>query len=121
MAGYRAQRVAEMIHKELAQRLRLEIKDPELTPISITHVEVSRDLGRAKVHFMSLGGGEVTDSLRGALDRAGKRLRGPIGRALRLRTAPELVFVEDKHTHEAVRLTSLLSQLEQEGTEEGEE
>ena len=35
MAGYRPKRVAEMIHKELAKRLLLEIKDPRVVPISI--------------------------------------------------------------------------------------
>lgn len=111
MPSYRPERVAEMVHRELAQRLRLDIKDPELTDISIVHIEMTRDLGRAKVYYLPLGGGEVTKSLQGALERAGKRLRGPIGRALRLRSAPEFVWIVDQHTDDAARMTSLLSQL----------
>lgn len=114
MPSYRPARVAEMIHRELAQRLREEIKDPELTDISITKVDVSRDLGRATVWYLPLGGGEVTEGLRGAVDRAARRLRGPVGRALRLRTAPELVFEVDPHTDEAVRITSLLGRIGEE-------
>ena len=58
MGGFRAERVAEMIHRELAERLRREVKDPRLEPISITHVKVNGDLSRAIVDFLPLGGGE---------------------------------------------------------------
>lgn len=111
MRGHRAERLAEMIHSELAQRLRLDIKDPELGDVSITHVEVSKDLGRATVHWLPLGGGEPTRGNVEALERAAKQLRGPIGRALRLRTAPELVFVVDHHTDAAVKMTALLDEI----------
>lgn len=114
MAKWRPERVAEMVHAELAVRLRQDIKDPELTDISITRVDMTRDLGRATVQFLPLGGGEVPDSLLEALERAGNRLRGPIGRALRLRTAPQIVFTVDVHTDNAVRITSLLDQIGQE-------
>lgn len=112
MPGHRPERVAEMIHREVAERLLTEVKDPELEPVSITRVEVTGDLGRATVWFLPLGGGEPGESLLGALHRAAKRLRGPIGRALRLRTAPELWFRFDARHEEAVRITHILGQLE---------
>ena len=108
MPSHRPARLAEMIHRELAQRLRTEIKDDRLTDISITHVKVTRDLSRATVSYMPLGGGEITADLQEALDDAARSLRGPIGRALRVRRAPELVFEPDTHTEEAVRMTQLL-------------
>ncbi len=120
MAGFRAERVAEMIHRELSQRLRLEIKDPRITEVSITKVDVTRDLSRATVSYMPLGGGAVPDEMRAGLGDAAKRLRGPIGRALRLRHAPEIVFEYDKFTEEAVRMTQLLDKLSAE-REESEE
>ena len=120
MGGFRAERLAEQIHRELAQRLRLEIKDPRMEPISITHVKVSGDLSRAVVEYLPLGGGNVSGDLADALEEAAQRLRGPIGRALRLRHAPQLLFKIDTHTDEAVRLTSLLRDMER-GSDEGEE
>ncbi|MBW1877743.1 MAG: 30S ribosome-binding factor RbfA [Deltaproteobacteria bacterium] len=111
MGGYRVERVAEMIHRELAQRLLVEVKDPRLVPISITQVQVTRDLSRATVDFMPLGGGEVSEDLRQALDDAARTLRGPIGRALRLHHSPELVFRHDTHTEEAFRVTRILEEL----------
>jgi ribosome-binding factor A len=111
MGGYRAERVAEMVHKEVAERLRLEVKDPRLAPISITHVSVSRDLSVATVEFLPLGGGAPSKDLTEALADAARRIRGPIGRALRLRHAPEIHFKPDEHTEEAIRVTQLLSSL----------
>lgn len=114
MPGYRPERVAEMIHRELAERLRSEVKDPRVEPVSITGVTVTRDLSRAEVAFMPLGGGKPSEDLVDGLSAASRQLRGPIGRALRLRHAPELVFVYDEHTDAAFRVTSLLGKLEAE-------
>ncbi len=111
MPRYRPERVSEMVHRELASRLLTDIKDPELTPISITRVDMSKDLGRATVWFLPLGGGEVSKSLKEALKRAVKVLRGPVGRSLRLRTAPELHFREDIHHEEAVRVLAILDKI----------
>jgi ribosome-binding factor A len=111
MPSYRPERVAEMVHRELSTRLRRDIKDPQMGDVSITRVDMTRDLGRATVYFLPLGGGDVSKELRQALARASKQLRGPVGRALRLRTAPEIVFREDVHHEEAVRLTRLLDQI----------
>jgi len=114
MPAHRAERVAEMLHRELDERLRLEAKDPRLVPISITSIEVSRDLSRAVVEFLPLGGGAVSKELQEALDFTAKQLRGPIGRALRLRHAPEIVFKIDRHTEDAIRITGLLTKMERE-------
>lgn len=111
MPGHRPARIAEMIHRELAQRLRLEVKDPRITEVSITHVRVTGDLRRAYVQYMPLGGGEPSEELVAGLEEAARQLRGPIGRALRLRHAPELLFELDTHTDQAVRMTHLLEQL----------
>lgn len=113
--------MAVLIHQELGQRLRLQVKDPRVTPISITSVEVSRDLKRAVVQFLPLGGGPVGPELLEGLVSAARQLRGPIGRALRLRHAPELVFEVDTHTEDAIRITSLLDRLAAEREEVSEE
>lgn len=112
MPSYRPRRVADSILRELSVRLPQELKDPGLPHVSITEVEVTRDLGVARVHVLPLGGDEVSPELQEALDEAARRLRGPIGRALRLRHAPELRFLPDHHTTEAVRMTSMLADLE---------
>jgi ribosome-binding factor A len=111
MPGYRPERVAEMIHRELAERLRSDLKDEQLAALSITSVEVTRDLSRATISYMPLGGGKPTEALTEAVEQAARQLRGPIGRALRLRHAPELVFVYDERTDAAFAVTALLDRL----------
>ncbi len=108
MGTYRHERVAELIHSEVAQRLRTEMKDPRLVPLSITHVAVTRDLSRAIIQYCPLGGGDVSADLREAVDEAARAMRGPIGRALRLRHAPDLVFQVDTHTDQAMYVSRLL-------------
>jgi ribosome-binding factor A len=109
--GYRPARIAELIHQELAQRLLTEVKDPRMTDLSITRVEVSRDLKRATIHYLPLGGGAPSRELDAALADVARYLRGPIGRALRIRHAPELVFVFDTTTEAAIRVGRLLAEI----------
>ena len=111
MPTHRAPRIAEMVHAEVARRLREDIKDPELAPISITRVDVTRDLGRATVWFLPLGGGEVSKALQEALGRAGRQLRGPVGRALRLRVAPEIAFREDLDHERALGVSMMIERI----------
>jgi ribosome-binding factor A len=121
MPSYRPERVAEMIHRELAERLRSEVKDPRVEPISITAIAVSKDLSRATIAYTPLGGGRPSEDLVEGLAHASRQLRGPIGRALRLRHAPELAFEFDEHIDEAFRVSSLIERLAAERRErEGE-
>ena len=113
MKGHRSDRIAEMIHGELAVMLHRDVKDARVTPISITSVNVSGDLKKAVIEWMPLGGGEGNADLTEGLKEAARRLRGPIGRALKLRHAPELIFQQDVHTEEAIRVGQLLEQLSQ--------
>lgn len=110
MSGFRAERIAGRIHEEVAARLARDIKDPNLEVISITRVEVTRDLRRAVIEYLPLGGGLDAD-LAERLSNIAKQLRGPVGRALGIRHAPELVFQIDTHTEAAVRVTGLLDRI----------
>lgn len=111
MGGYRPQRVAEMIHRELAVRLQSELRDHSHPPVSIIHVEVTKDLSIARISWSPLGGMTPSEALKEAVDEAARRLRGPIGRALRMRHAPELRFELDNHTDQAVQMTELLGRI----------
>ncbi|MCP4807503.1 MAG: 30S ribosome-binding factor RbfA [Proteobacteria bacterium] len=114
MKGVRPQRLSELIHRELAGLIRNEIKDPRVGFVSITHVQVSGDLGHARVFVTSLGGqGDHKAMLKGLQSAAGF-LRGRVGRALKLRHAPQIEFRTDEHTSGAVEMTSMLGRMEAE-------
>ena len=108
MAGFRPARMAGLIHQELAVLLAREAKDPRLEPISITRVVVTPDLRRATVEYLPLGGGKPSQELQEGLAHVARQLRGPVGRALGIRHAPELVFAVDEHTEAAIRVTHLI-------------
>lgn len=109
MPGHRPQRLAALIHREVSTRLRTEMKDPRVSTVSITYVRLNKDYSRAILEYSPLGGGEVSQALADALADAARALRGPVGRALGIRHAPELVFVPDTFTDEAMRVSRLIS------------
>lgn len=124
MSSRRAERTAELIHAELARVLREEIKDPRVGAISITHVKVTDDLRLARVYFTPLGGQRAPKGVVKGIRSAGGFLRARLAKALGFRHAPELLFLLDDGIDEAVRMTSLLGQMESSHgapSEEGEE
>lgn len=106
----RARRVAEQVQRTLAEMLRREVRDPRLKPLTITHVRMSPDLTHAWVHYAMLSG-DAHDPLQAEiLDEASRQLRGPLGRALRLRVAPLLHFQPDEELERGNRLDDLITQ-----------
>src|SRR5512147_3009043 len=106
----RARRVAEQVQRTLAELLRREVRDPRLKPLTITHVRVSPDLTHAWVHYTMLSGDSHDPLQREILDEAARYLRGPLGRSLRLRLAPELHFQPDEELERGNRLDDLITQ-----------
>jgi len=82
----RARRVAEQVQRTLSEALRRDVRDPRLKPVTITHVKMSPDLSHAWVYFLLLKGDSHDPLQQEILDEAAGYLRGPLGRALRLRT-----------------------------------
>jgi ribosome-binding factor A len=104
----RPARVAEAIRGELADLVAREVKDPRVQAglITVSHVEVNRDLSVAEVG-VSILAGEPGAVMKG-LEAAGKFLRGPLARRLRLRVAPELRFHHDKSQEMSSRLRDIV-------------
>ena len=109
----RPDRVAEGIREEIATFLQSEgLGDPRLTGlVTVTGVESSRDLRSAKVFVSYLGAEEEREHVIGALANLAPRMRGHVGRALRLRVAPELHFRLDESIARAARIETLLRQI----------
>jgi len=117
----RADRVSGLIQEELSQVLLREVKDPRLHEVVITAVRVSGDLRHARVLFtVSARPGGVEEVLTGLQSAAGF-LRGRLGRALRLRYAPELTFEADDSIERSLHVAALLKQIaSREDEQEGE-
>ena len=105
----RARRVAEQVQRTLSEALRRDVRDPRLKPVTITHVKVSPDLSHAWVYFQLLTGDAHDPLQQEILDEAAGYLRGPLGRALRLRIAPHIHFQPDEELERGHRLDDLIT------------
>ena len=102
----RASRVAHQIQRALSELIRREVRDPRLGMVTLTEVQVSKDLSYAKV-FYSVLGAEKSLAQEILNDAAGM-LRGAVGRALGLRHSPELRFVNDELIESGAKLSALI-------------
>jgi ribosome-binding factor A len=114
MTKVRQSRVGEQIKKELSQLIQQELKDPRIGFLTITGVDVTGDLSQAKVYLSVLGTDEQKKDTLAALAKANGFLRSEIGKRIRLRKVPELLFKTDTSVDYGIRIESLLHQLRRE-------
>ncbi len=118
----RSERVAAQIRRELAQLIQQEVKDPEIGFISLSDVEVTRDLSHAKVYItvFESAKAELTIS---ALRRAAGYLRHRLGQQMRIRSVPELHFHHDASVEAGMHMDGLIGAAlaSDRGTQEADE
>ena len=103
------------MREEIATFLANDVKDPRIVGIvTVTAVEVSRDLRHAKVFVSVLGSESQRAATFDGLDGVAAHLRGRVGRALRLRVAPEIEFRNDESVAHAAKIEQLLAQVRRE-------
>ncbi len=93
----RTQRVADYLQRELAALIQHEVRDPRVGMVSITGVDVSRDMGHAKVYYTSMTANtaeEASESTE-ALNKAAGFLRSHLSRDSSMRMVPQLRFYFD--------------------------
>lgn len=111
MSELRSHRVAEQMKKELGDILARKIKDPRVGFVTVTDVEVTGDLQQAKVFISVLGDDKKKrDTLLG-LAKAKGFIRSEIGRRIRLRKTPDLIFEFDEAFEYGSRIDSILRDL----------
>jgi ribosome-binding factor A len=104
----RTRRVGEQLQRELATLIHDEINDPRLGMVSVSGVEVSRDLSHAKVFVSTLGTPEQADVSVQVLQGAAGYLRRLLGQRVTLRNIPHLHFKCDRSIEEGARLSALI-------------
>ena len=110
MTAPRRARIADQIQRELAELIRLELRDPRIGMVTLTAVELSRDQSHAKVFFTVLGPGTAADEAREGLQRAAGFLRSGLAHRLSTRSVPELAFAYDESIERGVRLSRLIDE-----------
>jgi ribosome-binding factor A len=117
MAKIRISRIAEEIKKELSFMLQTGLKDPRVGFVTVTGVDVTNDLSQAKV-FLSVFGDEQKkqDTLK-ALGNAAGFLRTELGKKIRIRHVPELIFKIDSSIDYGMKIEKILNQIHEENKE----
>ncbi len=104
----RSRRVGEQVQRELAELIQRELSDPRLGMVTVSAVEVSRDLAVAKVFFTVLNPGHDVKQTLDGLNHATGFLRRELGRRMKLRIVPELRFQYDSSVENGSRLSALI-------------
>ena len=114
MEGKRSEKVADLIQKEISQMLVKSIKDPRIGFVTITKVTVSEDCRVAKVYFSVAGTLQERERSMKGLDSAKGYIRKELGRRIRLRHTPEIMFQFDPSIEYAIHMGELIQSIHQE-------
>ena len=109
----RTQRVGDFLQQELAQLIQNELRDPRVQMVSVTAVDVTRDLAHAKVFFTQLGvdNAEQAKETAEVLNKASGFLRSTLARSATMRTVPKLHFRFDESVGRGRDMEALLREV----------
>ncbi|MFA9401767.1 MAG: 30S ribosome-binding factor RbfA [Anaerolineales bacterium] len=110
----RARKVAERIQEELADILKRNVADPRLAMITITDVDVDRELAYAHIYVVASGDDERMDDVLAGLEGAQGYLRSQLAARIQLRSFPQLRFRWDASHERGARIEELLDNLQEE-------
>ena len=121
MSQLRIEKIQELMKQEISQIILQELKDPRIGFVTVTQVEVTRDLSLAKVYVSIMGSEEqIAKSWQGLNSSLGF-IRREVGHRIRLRITPELRFVLDKSLDYSDHIQKLLLQIERDEKQRTEE
>lgn len=111
MASKRIARLNEQLKREIAELVRTQVRDPRVGSVTVTAVDVTTDIGYARVFVSTSGDPDVRAATLDGLRAAAPFLRTALGRILTVRRVPELRFEEDKTMEHARRIEQVLSEV----------
>ncbi|RJX32814.1 MAG: 30S ribosome-binding factor RbfA [Oxalobacter sp.] len=107
----RGLRVADQIQRDLAEIISFELKDPRVSMVTISEVQVTPDYAHAKVYFTTLADDpKVVQATIEGLGKASGFIRAQLGKRLHIHTLPQLNFVHDTSTLRGMALSNLIDQ-----------
>jgi ribosome-binding factor A len=107
----RQKRVAERLRLEIADLLQREMKDPRLALVTVTRVTIDRELSHADVYVSNLGDAAQHQEMLDALHSASGFIRREVGRRIRLRLTPQIVFHWDPGMENVEQVARLLDEI----------
>ena len=115
MAGYKSDRVAEDIKREIIAIIRDEIKDPRVQGklLTVIRVEVTGDLSYAKAYISAMEGIDAAKEAVAGLKNAAGYIRREVGKRLHLRKTPELKFIADDSIEKGMKIAGMLGNMKE--------
>ncbi|MBA5850457.1 30S ribosome-binding factor RbfA [Clostridium sp. cel8] len=114
MSKYRTGRINEEMKKEISSIIRNDVKDPRITAmISVTRVDVTRDLSYAKVYVSLYGNDKSKDETFQALKNSSGFIRREVGHRIRLRNTPEIIMEIDDSIEKGMHIDDLLRKIKE--------
>ena len=114
----RVRRVSELVRRQVSQFILRELADEGLGILSVTAVDMSRDLQQATVFVSPLARGPDIDSILIVLEENAPAVRRDLAQSLHLRRVPHLTFRYDESVERGRRLTKMIDELELDRTME---
>ncbi|MBC7357152.1 MAG: 30S ribosome-binding factor RbfA [Desulfacinum sp.] len=107
----RADRVADVLQRTIAELLYRRVRDPRLTKITITGVELTDDLRHARVFYCMVGTDSEKDLAASALAKAAPFIRREVGKRVHLKYLPSFTFSYDESFDYGEKIERLLREL----------
>ena len=118
LAGKRALKVGDLLLREMATLLMHRVKDPRVQGVTLTGVNLSRDLKHAKVYFSLIGDEKAMQKAQAGLDSAKRFIKREIGLRMDLKYIPEIVFRHDPSLDKGEQMERLFKKIKEDGSEE---
>lgn len=109
----RLDKVSEAIRQEVSLIVHDKLKDPRLGFVTITSVEMTKDLSIAKVFFSVLGSQEDYKKTAAALESGMGLIRSLVAQRVNLKFAPEILFRPDRSSEYSVRIEEVLNEIKE--------
>ena len=110
--------MGDQIREEISQILLRELKDPRIGFVTITTVAVSDDLRTAKVYYSVFGGEQDKEESYKGLESAKGYIKRELGRRMRLKYMPEIIFMFDDSLEYGEHIEELLRDVKDSGEEQ---
>jgi ribosome-binding factor A len=114
MGKQRAERLAELLKKEISDILLKEVKDPRIGFVSLTDIEVSGDLRHANVYVSVYGNEEERQASMKGLEKATGYIRKLIGERIKVYHTPEIIFKYDNSLEHGAYISRLIDKVKEE-------
>ena len=114
MSSQRPERVQEALRQEISRIIQNEMRDPRIGFLTITKVELTKDLRYAKVYFSVLGEAKDKHLALKGLNNAKGYIKGMISEKIKLRFMPEIAFKIDDSLEHTQHIYDILNNLKKE-------